>query len=643
MTTRFIENLDEIKAKLDPESVLELIQPEKKKRSGQELRSPCPVHGGDGAENFSLNLNTHNWICHSHGCKGTNLIDLYAQSKKIKINESAEELAEKFGIPIRYKESGERSQNASYTQEDVLKCWEEAEKQGKDTYFSKKGLQAPPIARFGKNPKGYQSTLIPLRNIEGTLKGIISLSSGGKYNFGEPKEAFALLGEIHPEEEFYVGEGIATVQTAWETTQRNIPAVSCGTWSNILPVITAIKRKYPNSRPIVLIDCDEGEKGLQAAQMVAANFTDATFRKPSFESFSYSGKEKPADFNDIISKCGQSFDILREQLEKEFDIQSWTQKEKPIESSTANSSENYQEKTDNDFSIQAYTIEDLQRDLQQTKEGLKTGYKELDEMVRIPNAAITLVGGRPSHGKTTYMLNLLLNLINQYPDLHFYFFSYEETRQQIAIKIINILSAPWLFEEYKNLSQLEGYLKLGTTTYSLVENGKKQYQELMESGRLRIIGDPFYIQKLPKIIESIKCRVPLGGVFIDYIQKIKNKQRFGTRQLELAHTSNIILETAKHCSIPIILGAQLGRDKESKNKVKLDNLREAGDLEQDANLVLGLHNPSMEKAQDEQIQLTNRKVDLTITALKNRNGIVNKPVTLEFDRPLLTIKDKPNK
>jgi len=311
----------------------------------------------------------------------------------------------------------------------------------------------------------------------------------------------------------------------------------------------------------------------------------------------------------IIEKCKESFDDI--------------EKNKPIK--------DY-------FEIPPYTLEDLQKELSQTKEGLKTGYKELDEIVRIPNEATTLIGGRPSHGKTTFMLNLLLNLIKQYPNLHFYFFSYEETRQQIAVKIINILSE-WIFNECQNLIQLEGYLRGGHTSFGMVEKGKKLYQEFVESGRLRIIGDPFYIQQLPTIISSLKSKFPIGAVFIDYIQKIKNKQKFGTRQLELANTSNIILETAKACSVPMILGAQLGRDKESKNKVKLDNLREAGDLEQDANVVLGLHNSSMEAAQDEQKQLIDRKVNLTITPLKNRSGIVNKTITLEFDRPLLKIKD----
>ena len=185
MTTGYIENLDEIKAKLNPEAVLELLQPGKKRRSGKELRSPCPVHGGDGAENFSLNVDTHNWICHSKGCKGVNLVDLYAQSKKMQVNAAAAELAMQFGIPVKYKDMAS-NRNTSYSPESILTCWDEAQPQGKDTYFSKKRLQPPPIARFGSNPKGYQSTLIPYKDINSELKCLLSLSSGGKFNFGQP-------------------------------------------------------------------------------------------------------------------------------------------------------------------------------------------------------------------------------------------------------------------------------------------------------------------------------------------------------------------------------------------------------------------------------------------------------------------------
>lgn len=289
--------------------------------------------------------------------------------------------------------------------------------------------------------------------------------------------------------------------------------------------------------------------------------------------------------------------------------------------------------------IKPYSLSDLHKDLLQTKEGLKTGYAELDAMVRIPNEAITLIAGRPSHGKTTFMLNLFLNLIENYPEQHFYFFSYEETCQQIAIKIINILSGH-IIKESQNIIQLEGYLRSGNSNINAIEIGKSHYQSLVDSGRLRIIGETYYVQDLSSIIASLKSqKVPLGAVFIDYIQKIKNKQKFGTRQLELADTSNIILETAKGYSLPIVLGAQLGRG-DSTDKVKLDNLREAGDLENDANLVLGLFNHSMNKSQNDQTPLTDRDVVLKVTPLKNRNGPVNKTIELNFDRPLLQIKCK---
>jgi len=48
----------------------------------------------------------------------------------------------------------------------------------------------------------------------------------------------------------------------------------------------------------------------------------------------------------------------------------------------------------------------------------------------------------------------------------------------------------------------------------------------------------------------------------------------------------------------------------------------------------------MEKAQDREEVLRDRIVDLRLTILKNRNGIVNETAILSFDRPILTIRDK---
>jgi len=232
-------------------------------------------------------------------------------------------------------------------------------------------------------------------------------------------------------------------------------------------------------------------------------------------------------------------------------------------------------------------------------------------------------------------------MVQAYPERAFLFFSYEESRKQIGIKLLNILSGE-ILDRTQNIQALEDYLRTGASPpREKIEAGRARFKELTESKRLWIVDEPFFVDELADTLALLRGRYDIGAVFIDYIQKIKIKGRHPTRQVELQKISERILETAKRLSIPIILGAQLGRDPQHSDKVRLDNLREAGDIEQDANLVLGLFNPAMEKAQDGGEQTIGDEVELRLIVLKNRNGLVNEERTLIFNRPLLTIKDKP--
>jgi DNA primase len=290
--------------------------------------------------------------------------------------------------------------------------------------------------------------------------------------------------------------------------------------------------------------------------------------------------------------------------------------------------------------LELYGLENLQEDIAQTRPGLKTGYASLDKLFLIPPEAITIIGARPSHGKTTLLMNLLINMARTYPELSFFFFSYEESRKQVGVKLLNILSGE-VIDKAQNVRALEDYLRAGSRPARVgIEAGKAKFRELTESKRLWIIDEPFFVDELADTLALLRGRYDIGAVFVDYIQKIKIKGRYPSRQVELQRISERILETAKGLSIPIILGAQLGRDPQHSDKVRLDNLREAGDIEQDANLVLGLFNPAMEKAQAYGERSLEDEVELKVTVLKNRNGPVNEERALTFNRPLLTIKDK---
>ena len=280
----------------------------------------------------------------------------------------------------------------------------------------------------------------------------------------------------------------------------------------------------------------------------------------------------------------------------------------------------------------------------------KTGYSSLDSFVGFTPGAITLIAGRPSHGKTTFMYNLLLQMSNLYQDKNFYFFTYEEPLKNISVKLLNRLIDTDLsgyFRDTKEISNYEfikAYIKAKRTDIEQIEEGKKQLQELIDSQRIRIIDKNYSVEQLSSIIGYLNKREKIGGIFIDYIQRMKTDANTQDMRTKIAHISDQVLQIAKDTGLPIILGAQLNRD--AKVKPTLENLKEAGNLEEDANTVLSVYNESKEKDETSEGESYNglRYVDLEIKALKNREGEVNKKAVLSFDKwtGVIKIKDSEN-
>ena len=116
------------------------------------------------------------------------------------------------------------------------------------------------------------------------------------------------------------------------------------------------------------------------------------------------------------------------------------------------------------------------------------------------------------------------------------------------------------------------------------------------------------------------------------------------KRTEIAHISDMVLQIAKDSGLPIVLGAQLNRSTVSSatKKPTLENLKEAGNLEEDANTVISVYNESREKEEDDEghTYKGQREVDLELKVLKNREGEVNQVATLLFDKWTGVITDK---
>jgi replicative DNA helicase len=279
---------------------------------------------------------------------------------------------------------------------------------------------------------------------------------------------------------------------------------------------------------------------------------------------------------------------------------------------------------------------------------LKTGYPSLNEFIGFTPGAISLVAGRPGHGKTTLLFNFLLDMAQLYPEKVFYFFTYEEPLRNLSVKLLNRLTATDLSPYYRtardlarstNYEFLKSYIKAGRSDIVAVENGKRRLRDLIDGQRIRIVDRSYPVEDLHKLILYLtrEKREDIGAVFIDYIQRMSTTRRTQDKRTEIAHISDMVLQIAKDSGLPIILGAQFRR-KEGRGKPSLDDLKEAGNLEEDANTVIRVWNQSREDDNGQAGEQL-REVDLEITALKNREGEPNQSTTLTFDKWTGTITD----
>jgi DNA primase catalytic core len=292
------------------------------------------------------------------------------------------------------------------------------------------------------------------------------------------------------------------------------------------------------------------------------------------------------------------------------------------------------------------SFQDLETRLLNRPDALKTGYASLDEDIRIPVGAITLIAGRPRHGKTTVLYNLLLSMADIYPEKKFYFFSYEESEADILLKILNRLTAADLkiyghvYEgAITNLHIIEKYIKDKHTNIKEIEKGKEKLDALLESGRIQILDLPHKVEILTAIIETANKRENIGAVFIDYIQRVGTKEILDIRA-SMVRVSDELRKLAVTTGLPLLIGAQFGREGVGKknedqtaSKPSLQALKEAGNLEEDANLVLRVWNEAVESND------SSAQVSIEIAALKSRSGNPSAKASLSFKPQLGLLED----
>jgi replicative DNA helicase len=114
----------------------------------------------------------------------------------------------------------------------------------------------------------------------------------------------------------------------------------------------------------------------------------------------------------------------------------------------------------------------------------------------------------------------------------------------------------------------------------------------------------------------------LSLLVVDYLQLLRPRGRFESRQVEVSEVSRSLKMLAKELELPVLALSQLNRRvEERKGPPVLSDLRESGAIEQDADAVVFLHpdRPS-DDDEEEKGEARSEVVPVELHIAKQRNG-----------------------
>lgn len=242
----------------------------------------------------------------------------------------------------------------------------------------------------------------------------------------------------------------------------------------------------------------------------------------------------------------------------------------------------------------------------QIERGLRTGYNNLDNIIGgLRKTEYILLGARPSMGKTALAINIAENLLTQNKTVAF--FSYEMSKGQLVERLLK--SASMVETGYKKNMSAEEWRKIQKAASFFINRNL-----LIDDNPNKSVSD------MQSMCRKLKRQQGLDLVIIDYLQKVKSNVR-GSKREQLEQVSNDIKNMAKMLDVPVLVVSSLSRASETRDiKVPImSDLRETGQLEFDADVIMFLHRQYYYDRANENI-----KRDADIVVAKNRNGKVGR-------------------
>jgi replicative DNA helicase len=243
--------------------------------------------------------------------------------------------------------------------------------------------------------------------------------------------------------------------------------------------------------------------------------------------------------------------------------------------------------------------------------GLSTGLEPLDRLTTGFHAGeMNVIAATPGVGKTSLALNMARHIAAQNKGV-VVFFSLEMTAIQLTQRLVCSMA--------------------GIGIQSIIDRtiSPRHFDDLRKAA-MDLKNLPIYIDESASVSSAeIRAKTRrlaqrensgIAAVFVDYLQLMQGAEDVENHQLRVARNSADLKGLAKDLRIPVMVLSQLSRSAARRDgPPRLSDLRDSGAIEQDADLVMFLHDENADSGkEDDRSQGGLRKILLKIA--KQRKG-----------------------
>ncbi len=262
---------------------------------------------------------------------------------------------------------------------------------------------------------------------------------------------------------------------------------------------------------------------------------------------------------------------------------------------------------------------------------VRTGIPQLDFMTGgIRGGKMIVVGARPGIGKSVFGL---------------------QTAMQTAMRGGRVLLCSLEMDEREIMARMASYF--APITAAEIEKGQldEAQQDMLTAAwesikelDIRILTSARKPAQIRHEARRIDNDGRLALIVVDYIGLMESGQRAESRRVEIGQISGALKRVAMDLQVPVMVLSQLNRQsdngKDTKGKAlvrppSMAELRDSGDVEQDANMVMLLHKPAEPSGQREDmlmLRCAQRGTQyMRVMIEKNRQGESNVSYGVEFD------------